>query len=220
MIVDLHCHTYPLSYDSTLSPDELILRSKALGLDGICLTEHDFFWDAKDVVALAEKHNFLVIPGVEINTEDGHMLVFGLRNYIFGMHRVDALAAMVKEARGAMIAAHPYRRQLPFQAKDDSVFEEALHKASDNPAYRYVCGLEEFNGRGKDQENRFSSELRMRLDLPGTGASDAHQPSDIASFATEFFSPIDDLQGLIRELRAGRFQPYKMASASSGAQGR
>ena len=33
MLIDLHTHTYPLSWDSRLSPDELVERSKAAGLD-------------------------------------------------------------------------------------------------------------------------------------------------------------------------------------------
>ena len=45
MLIDLHTHTHPLSHDSLLSPDELIEAAKAAKLAGVCLTEHDFFWD-------------------------------------------------------------------------------------------------------------------------------------------------------------------------------
>ena len=53
MLIDLHTHTYPLSWDSRLSPDELVERSKAAGLDGIVLSEHDWAWDPDEVAALA-----------------------------------------------------------------------------------------------------------------------------------------------------------------------
>ena len=49
MIIDLHNHTYPKSDDSFISPDELIIKAKDIGLDGICLTEHDSFWTNDDI---------------------------------------------------------------------------------------------------------------------------------------------------------------------------
>jgi len=87
MIIDLHTHTRPMSDDSYLEPAELIQRAKRNGLDAICLTEHDWFWNKDALSKLSREHDFLVLPGVEMNTEEGHMLVFGLEEYSFGMHR-------------------------------------------------------------------------------------------------------------------------------------
>ena len=126
MLIDLHCHTFPLSDDSFLSPDQLIERAKAVGLDGVCLTEHDFVWEPHKLRELAERHNFLVIPGIEVNTEDGHILVFGLNRYIYGMHRVAQLAQLVAEAGGAMVAPHPYRRLTSLLRMDDEFWTMAL----------------------------------------------------------------------------------------------
>ncbi|MBM3945400.1 MAG: PHP domain-containing protein, partial [SAR202 cluster bacterium] len=78
MLLDLHCHTAPMSDDSILSPDDLVDASKRAGLDGVCLTEHDRFWSFADAQALTKRHGILVLPGCEVTTEDGHMLVFGL----------------------------------------------------------------------------------------------------------------------------------------------
>ena len=94
MLIDLHTHTHPLSHDSLLSPDELIEAAKAARLDGVCLTEHDFFWDPTEVAALRKRHNFLVIPGIEVNTEDGHIVVFGLDRF------VSAYEELYEEVRG------------------------------------------------------------------------------------------------------------------------
>ena len=81
-----------------MSVDELIEGSKSLGLDGICLTDHDIFWTADQAQDLSQKHDFLVIPGCEINTESGHVLVFGLTEYEFGMHKPEFLQASVARA--------------------------------------------------------------------------------------------------------------------------
>ena len=78
VLIDLHSHTRPISWDSFLTPDELVERGRDAGLDGIVFCEHDFCWDPEEVRALARRHSFLVLAGVEINTEDGHILVYGV----------------------------------------------------------------------------------------------------------------------------------------------
>ena len=213
MLIDLHTHTHPLSHDSLLPPDELIEAARAAGLDGVCLTEHDFAWEPDKLQALAKQHNFLVIPGIEVNTEDGHVLAFGLDRYVYGIHRVAALARLVESAGGALVAAHPYRRQLPFEMRDDGDWARSLEQAAANPAYRHVCAIETVNGRGSERENHFSHDLCQRLGLPPVAASDAHHRRDVGRCATEFERRIEDLEGLIAELKAGRFQPVVLRDA-------
>jgi len=72
MLIDLHAHTWPRSHDSVLDPNDLIIQAKKAGLDAICFTEHDTLWDEKAVKEIGERHNFLVLAGVEISTDDGH----------------------------------------------------------------------------------------------------------------------------------------------------
>ncbi len=217
MLIDLHTHTQPLSHDSLLTPDQLIEAAKAAGLDALCLTEHDFVWDPEEVRELARRHAFTVIPAIEVNTEDGHFLAFGLDRYVYGMHRTAELARLVDEAGGALVAAHPYRRQLPPDegssgpGRGASAWSEALDRAAANPAYRYVCALETLNGRGSERENQFSQQLCRRLGLPAVAASDAHQAADFGRCATDFQRAVADLPGLIRELKAGRCQPVALS---------
>ena len=211
MLIDLHTHTRPLSWDSYLDPDELVERSKAAGLDGICLSEHDFFWKPEDVAALAKRHDYLVLPAIEINTDDGHILVYGLTKYVYGMHRSHELAHHVGEAQGAMVAAHPYRRQMPWYIDSERDYEEALTRASRNPAYRYCAALEAINGRGTEEENQFSQRLCNLMTMPGTAGSDAHARTDIGRCATEFERDVHNAEELIAELLAGRFRPADLS---------
>lgn len=207
MLIDLHCHTNPISWDSRLTPDELIDLSKKAGFDGVCLTEHDYFWDVHECAALATEHNYLVLPGIEVNTENGHILAYGLTHYRFGMHRVAQLAEMVDEDGGVMVAAHPYRRYMPWYEMSEAELERGLEKAAKNPAYGYCVALETHHGRAAPQQNDFSERLRQRLGMAATGGSDAHQPSQVGRCATRFQSDISSLEELIAELRAGRFEP-------------
>ena len=205
MLIDLHTHTRPYSWDSYLSPDDLIERSKAAGLDGICLSEHDYLWDPEEVYALGRKHNYLVLPAIEINTDDGHILVYGIDKYVYGMHRSGELSRHVDDAHGAMVAAHPYRRQMPWYVEDDRDYEDALLRASHNPAYKHCAALEKLNGRGTVKENEFSRRLCEFMKMPGTAGTDSHSRSDIGRVATEFERDIASIEDLIEELRAGRF---------------
>jgi predicted metal-dependent phosphoesterase TrpH len=207
VLIDLHTHTEPLSHDSLLLPDKLIELAKAAGLDGVCLTEHDFFWEPDKVRDLRHKHDFLVIPGIEVNTEDGHVVVFGLEKYVYGMHRMRELAALADQSGGVMIAAHPYRRQLPFELRHEGDWSAALERAAANPAYPLVAAMESYNGRGTARENAFAQGLAERLGLPQAAGSDAHTSADVGRCATEFEREISGLDDLIEELKAGRIRP-------------
>jgi hypothetical protein len=196
MLIDLHSHTWPRSHDSVLNPDDLITRAKTAGLDAIVFTEHDTVWDLKSVDELRAKHNFLVLAGVEISTDDGHILAFGIDKYVFGMHRSRELASYVEKANGAMVAAHPYRRQMPWFSRNEEEYRASLEKASRNPAYQYCQGLEEINGRGSDKENEFSRRLCE------------------VKCATYFDREIHDERELIDEIKAGRFYAVDMRSGA------
>ncbi len=202
MIIDLHTHTRPHSDDSELEIAGLIHHARQAGLDAICLTEHDWFRDKDEITRLSQQHSFLLLPGVEINTDDGHFLVFGLDKYVFGMHHTEFLRRLVDETGGAMILAHPYRRNL--HREDD--IGEAAERYCQQPFLRHVDIIETRNGRGSDRQNEFSREMCRRLNLKETGGSDAHKSADLPSCATHFEREIHHVQGLIAELRAGRFK--------------
>ncbi len=207
MLIDLHTHTTPWSDDSYLKPDELIAQAKRAGLDAICLTEHDWFWEDEEIRELCQRHNFLVLPGVEITTEEAHLLVFGLKKYVFGMHHASFVRKLADEAGGAIIIAHPYRRHFPIGSEpEDERYYPALTRACNNPVFEIADAIEVLNGRGSEEENAFSIKISRELDLRGVASSDAHEISDIGSCATFFQRRIRNVQELITELKAGRFR--------------
>ena len=208
MIIDIHTHTYPTSDDSTLTPEQLIKQSKHAGLDGICLTDHDGFWEPKDVEKLSKEHDFLVIPGCEVTTEEGHLLVYGLEEYIFGMHKSKFVRELVADAGGAIVVAHPYRRVYRENApQDTATYSEMTERALRNDVFGLVEAVETRNGRGTEKENEFSENIAKVLALPMTGASDAHKIDEIGTFATKFFDQISGLNDLITALKSGNYQP-------------
>ena len=206
MLIDLHTHSYPKSDDSFMGVDDLVVAAKAAGIDGVCLTEHDTFWSAEETGELSRRHGFLVLPGCEINTDTGHVLVFGLEEYLFGLHKPDYLRQVAAREGAVIIAAHPYRRR--FLAEPGRVPEaraQMLERAGADGFFRICDAIESVNGRGTDIENRFSWDLAKLLGTKMTGGSDAHRPEQLGTAATRFQRPIGCLDDLIRELRAGRF---------------
>ncbi len=216
MLIDLHTHSYPRSDDSFMSVDQLIEGSKSQGLDGICLTDHDNFWTREQIRDLSDRHNFLVIPGCEINTEAGHVLVFGLTQYEFGMHKSEFLQASVERAGGVLIAAHPYRRRfLEEPAERTGIRDEMLERASGDQFFQMCQGIEALNGRGSEVQNQFSLDLGRRLSVNMTAGSDAHKVDQIGTVATEFQRPVACLEDLIKELREGRYSPVDLRETAT-----
>ncbi len=216
MLIDLHSHTYPMSDDSFNSVDELIEGTKAAGLDGICLTEHDAFWDDETVRDLSRRHHFLVLPGSEINTDAGHVLTYGLKRYEFGMHKPERLRAWADRDGAVLVAAHPYRRRfLEGPARDPEARAGMLARAVDDPFFSLCEAAEAINGRGSLEQNRYSSDLCRSLSLPQVAGSDTHRIGQIGTAATEFFGRVESLDDLLRLLKAGQCRPVSLAGPTA-----
>ncbi len=216
MLIDIHTHTFPRSDDSLLSPEELVSQAKRAGLEGICLTEHDAFWPPIALESLSEKYGVAVFPGCEVTTEEGHLLVFGLDRYVFGMHRAAFVRDLVDRAGGAIVLAHPYRRVYrDGTATREGEYADVIAQASRRAVLSLVDAVEVLNGRGSEEENGFATELSRRRNLKGTGSSDSHQLTDIGTYATEFSHPVRDVGELVQEIKAGRFRPVALAKGCS-----
>ena len=215
LIIDLHAHTYPASDDSNLTLPELTIQSKAKGLDGICITDHDRFLDTNIAKDMTEKYGILVIPGAEVTTDNGHVLIFGLTGYVFGMHNPAFLKNLVDNAGGAMIAAHPYRRAyLTGTPRQSNRYRRMVLDASTNPLYSTSDAIETGNGRGSVEENIFSEDVRAILGMNGVGSSDSHTSNDIGKYATEFHTQISDLYDLVSALKSGLFSKVSLGNTN------
>lgn len=214
MLIDLHTHSYPKSDDSFMDVDTLVAGSKALGLDGVCLTDHDAFWSWDEVHALRRRHDFLVIPGTELNTDSGHVLVFGLHRYEFGVHKPEFLRRLADRQGAVIIAAHPYRRRfLEDPGRDPEARDGMLGQAAGDAFFGLCDALETRNGRGTGEENRFSRDLLGMLGLPGVAGSDAHRAEQLGTAATRFTRRIHGLEDLVAELKRGACLPVDLAGA-------
>ena len=124
MLIDLHCHTKVMSPCSALTPDALVRAAMARGFDGVCITEHDALWTAADIARVADEMRFLVLRGMEVTTEVGHVLVFGMEHHDPAMAVLGELYRIVRDAGALMFLAHPSRRYGSLPPDDlSSVFD-------------------------------------------------------------------------------------------------
>jgi predicted metal-dependent phosphoesterase TrpH len=219
VILDMHVHTNVGSYDSNLSPLDLIHQGKAAGLDGVVVTEHDRGWDRDLARQLSREHDFLILCGMEVSTDLGHILVYGLQEYVSGILFAQTLRQVVNKIDGVMIAAHPYRQAFVnihgrWDAPKPTLTVQA---AADRTIVQLVDGLEVYNGATGDRENAMAVAVREYVGLSGIGGSDAHSEHGLGCCVTAFERPIRSERELIDELRAGRFRAINRVQPPSAA---
>lgn len=206
MLIDLHTHTRDGSPCAYMEPSALVQRAKRIGLDGVCITEHNQPWDRRAIEALRKAHDFLVIGGIEVTTNLGEILVFGLHKSVINVWEAEELKEMADEAGGVMIAAHPFRGQI---GPGSSVYLSpplTVETASQRPVFQMVDAIEVYNGRSGPEELNFARAVSERLNLKGAGGSDAHNVASVGWCITIFENRITNEEELIAEIRAGRFR--------------
>jgi predicted metal-dependent phosphoesterase TrpH len=203
-VIDLHAHTFPASRCSSASADLLIEEAMRIGLNGLCLTDHNHVWAPEGLEELRQKHGFAIFGGNEITTDQGDMLVFGLKREIQGIIKLQDLREEVLAAGGFLIVAHPFRGFLTFSGDQLGLTPE---RAAQRPLFQFVDAIEVLNGKVTEKENRFASSVAERLRLPAIGGSDAHDAAEVGAYATRFFAEIHTEVELIEALQTRDYMP-------------
>lgn len=81
--IDLHIHTISTISDSSFSfnLDQLKEYVQNTGIDAIAITNHNIF-DVNQFMQISDSVSIPVFPGIEINIEDGHLLLIADENEI------------------------------------------------------------------------------------------------------------------------------------------
>ena len=192
MLIDMHTHTSVFSTDSNLLPHEALERAAERGIDGVVLTEHDVLWPADRTARLAEQIGIVVLPGIEVTTELGHVLVYGLTEPFPRITDSRRLKAYCDERQALMYLAHP--------ARDPGL---RVPRA----AMELFDGVEGLNGCDGPLQNQSASSRGRSRPLPPIGGSDSHALHEVGTAATEFEADIRSLEELMAALRSGDYQP-------------
>lgn len=203
MILDLHTHSIK-SDDGRAKVENYCqwIRSKEIPIDGFVLTEHRQFDDESDYSALAEKFGLTILKASEVETEYGHVLVFGVTEPLtkeFNFEKIDNPLEMVletSEKHGAVaVPCHPGRPRVGMFAHTE---ELGIPKG--------VKIVEIYNGGSRDNEDQIAIDNAKELGYLGIAGSDSHIVSHVGRCGTKFNSPINNITELVDALNAGEFE--------------
>jgi predicted metal-dependent phosphoesterase TrpH len=211
MILDLHLHSE--ASDDSRAPVEAYLKllqrkRDERPLDGIVLTEHRQFDHARDFRALEDRYGILILNAAEVETDYGHVLVYGVnqdivRRFDFSDVRLPAQEVLSEVWRmgGVALPCHPGRPNVGLCAHYET-----------KPVLAGVVAVEALNGGSKKGEDARVQDLMATHGYAGFGGSDSHLVSFVGICATEFARDIRTIADLVGELRAGRCRPVDFRS--------
>ena len=192
MIFDTHIHTN-LSPCSSLDVHDMIRIACDVGLDGICITDHQTMDVRHRISEGIQPGGIIAIIGMEYETPDGDFLIFGPYEELAPGMDAQKLLAHVKETGGVAIAAHPFRI-------GRCVSEHIIHSG--------LCRtIETVNGRNSDIENLNVQKWLDSYQITTIGGSDAHADVEVGKIVTRFFNPIHTRQDFIQAVNAGKCLP-------------
>lgn len=207
VLLDLHTHSIK-SDDGRAKVENYCqwIKAKKLPIDGFVLTEHRQFDNESDYTALAEKYGLLILKGSEVETEYGHVLIYGVnaelqRAFDFSDTKLSlSLVLSATAAHGAVAApAHPGRPRVGmFAHTDDLGVPEG------------VSIVETYNGGSRDQEDQIALDNALNLGYKGVGGSDSHIVSHVGRCATRFEADITSMDELIAALKSGAFEAVNL----------
>lgn len=211
MLLDLHAHSVK-SDDGRAKVANYCqwIKAKELPIDGFVLTEHRQFDDESDYSDIGAKFGLTILKGSEVETEYGHVLVFGVtepltREFDFAsIHLPLAQVIEASERHGAVaIPCHPGRPRVGMAAHIDE-FGVPVG----------VRIVEVYNGGSRDDEDAIAQAMATELGYRGIGGSDAHIVSHIGRCATRFSQQVNNETELVEALKAGEFEAVTFREAS------
>ena len=192
MKIDLHVHS-EYSDDANGSVEELIKAAVKNGLNGIAIVDHNSVKGGLKGFEIAkEMKGFVVIPGVEISSAEGHILALNIKENIPKKLSVEETIERITSLGSISVLPHPYR-----------ILSGVGEKFMDG-----FAGIEVFNSRSLGWENKKAEFLAEKLDIGKTGGSDAHSSNEVGYGVTEFSVNSFRIDDLIQEIGKKRTKGY------------
>lgn len=192
--IDLHVHTC-YSSDGITTPKQLIAYSKKRGLDGVAITDHDTIQGA---LKLVNNREIIIIPGIEIDTLQGHVLALNVIESIPPNLALLETIEKIHELGGVAVVAHPsvmlkgLRMRMWRGLNFDAV--EVINSA----AFPFFLST------------YFNRKIAVNLNLPQTGGSDAHCALEIGSAYT-LIDADPEIDEIAEAIRKGATVPFGKA---------
>ena len=188
---DLHVHT-TFSKDSLITPKDLVYYSKKRGLNAVAVTDHD---QLEGAYKIAKETDFLVIPGMEVSSADGHIIALNVHELIpRGFSAVETVER-IHRAGGVAIACHPY-----------VYFKGCLREKVSGT----FDAIEVINARAFPFKSsvKKAEEAAERLKLSRVAGTDAHYGSQIGYGYTVIEAAEPSVEAIAKAIVDGHCQPF------------
>ncbi len=174
--VDFHNHT-TFSDDSVTNPRDLVEQLMAHPtVKAAAVTDHGTVQGVEVARKLAAPYpDILIIPGVEITTPKGDIVLLGTEELPPKPWIVEGIVGFARKNACISIAVHPFR-------------EWGLGEATTTSG---VDAVEILNGASSAEANRQAHDLAREMGVPGVAGSDSHRPSELFSVYTEVQASLD-----------------------------
>jgi len=184
---DLHIHTV-YSPDSFIQPKSLVDMLAAHNfIKVVAVTDHDNIRGCKATMELASAYpDILIIPGVEISTTEGDILVLGTEEMPPKPWTPELVVEFAKSVDAVSIAAHPFR---------EYGMGESVRKYN-------VDAIEVLNGGSLKAANDQAKAFAKNIGLPGTAGSDAHQVSELFSVNSRIEANLN-VESVLKAIKKG-----------------
>ncbi len=192
---DLHIHT-TYSDDSTVTPNALVEKlATHKSVKAAAVTDHDTVNGLEKTRRLASAYpDILIIPGVEISTLEGDILVLGAEETPPRPWTVQNVLDYVRTNDCVSVVAHPYR-------------EYGMGDLARN--YNFDA-IEVINGESTLQANKQAHDLARSMKLPGTAGSDAHSPEEPLTVYTEIQADLN-VDEILKAIKKGLITTHSKA---------
>ncbi len=183
----MHIHT-AYSFDSTIQPKTLVKKLVAHSFIKVAaITDHDTAKGCGITQQLASAYpDILIIPGVEISTPQGDIIVLGTEEMPSKPWTVEGVIDFARDRDCVSVVAHPYR-------------EYGLGDLAMN--YKFDA-VEVLNGVSSPSTNKLAQDLAKLMGVPGVAGSDAHQPSELCTVYTEVQASLN-IEAILKALKKG-----------------
>lgn len=195
--IDFHCHS-KFSADGVANPDEMIVMARNKGLHGFVITDHntcacvDYYEQTGRLRADGlPVDGFLIIPGQEITTAEGHLLAVGMRLPDLKGISPEEAVRIIHDNGGIAIAPHPY-----------DIFRAGLRESLLNTLD--VDAIEVFNAATTFKHfNRKAFQYASERGLPMTAGSDAHNCEALGTAFSILEADDFSVKGILTAVRKG-----------------
>ncbi|MDD1671855.1 MAG: PHP domain-containing protein [Methanomicrobiales archaeon] len=185
---DLHVHSN-FSRDGESSIDEILQRAEEAGLDAIAITDHDTMEGYR--LASSANSRVLVIPGIEVSTRHGHIIVLGIDRPLPPRRDVRETIVEAQVMGGLVILPHPYH-----------MWRHGVARKV-RGILRMVDAVEAFNSRYiVGTANRKAAQMAQRYRKPCVGGSDAHN-ARFVGFGVTYIQAEPTVQSILQAIREG-----------------